>query len=176
MDARHKKTIQKKKKKSAELKKRCYILYRLGRFFTQIGFLTELKIWQVLYLTDYLLISNFLPYMQLSTLWWGERTRLQHGNILKYAENRRACQSESGRTNPLSTKFILMSVISLYSFLSNKIDDVEFDEEQLFQHISEVIDREDMKVRKRLAEICRKGTQNSKENSFFLKKAHVQGR
>ena len=63
-----------------------------------------------------------------------------------------------------------MSVISLYSFLSNKIDDVEFDEEQLFQHISEVIDREDMKVRKRLAEICRKWTQNSKENGFFLKK------
>ena len=73
---------------------------------------------------------------------------------------------QSGRTNILSTKFILTVFIYLYSFLSNKIDDVEFDEEQLFQHISEAIDREDMKVRKTLAEI-QKSDAKQQESVFF---------
>lgn len=73
---------------------------------------------------------------------------------------------QSGRTNLLSTKFILTVFIYLYSFLSNKIDDVEFDEEQLFQHISEAIDREDMKVRKTLAEI-EKSDAKQPESVFF---------
>lgn len=74
---------------------------------------------------------------------------------------------QSGRTNLLSTKFILTFFIYLYSFLSNKIDDVEFDEEQLFQHISEAIDREDMKVRKTLAEIQKSDAKQ--QESVFLK-------
>lgn len=75
---------------------------------------------------------------------------------------------QSGRTNLLSTKFILTVFIYLYSFLSNKIDDVEFDEEQLFQHISEAIDREDMKVRKTLAEIQKSDAKQ--QESVFLNK------
>ena len=43
---------------------------------------------------------------------------------------------------------------------------MEFDEEQLFQHISEAIDREDMKVRKRLAEI-QKSDAKQQESVFF---------
>ena len=79
---------------------------------------------------------------------------------------------QSGRTNPLSTKFILTFFIYLYSFLSNKIDGVEFDEEQLFQHISEAIDREDMKVRKRLAEI-QKSDAKQQESVFSFKKKNT---
>lgn len=66
MDARHMKTIQ--KKKSAELKKKGLYSLRPGLFSTQIGFLTGLKIWPDLYLTEYL--SNFPSYMQLSMHSW----------------------------------------------------------------------------------------------------------
>lgn len=45
---------------------------------------------------------------------------------------------------------------------------MEFDEEQLFQHISEAIDREDMKVRKTLAEI-QKSAAKQQESVFFYK-------
>lgn len=48
---------------------------------------------------------------------------------------------------------------------------MEFDEEQLFQHISEAIDREDMKVRKTLAEI-QKSDAKQQESVFFLIKTH----
>ena len=46
---------------------------------------------------------------------------------------------------------------------------MEFDEEQLFQHISEAIDREDMKVRKTLAEI-QKSDAKQQESVFFKNK------
>lgn len=65
MDARHMKTIQ--KKKSAELKKRA-IFSTTWAVFHPDRFLTGLKIWPDLYPTEYL--SNFPPYMQLSMHSW----------------------------------------------------------------------------------------------------------
>ena len=50
---------------------------------------------------------------------------------------------------------------------------MEFDEEQLFQHISEAIDREDMKVRKRLVEIQKSDAKQ--QVSGFLKTHFFKG-
>ena len=56
------------KKKVGRAEKKGLYSLRPGLFSTQIGFLTGLKIWPDLYLTEYL--SNFPPYMQLSMHSW----------------------------------------------------------------------------------------------------------